>query len=151
MSFTPASKALARFKVLDLTRVRAGPTAARQFADWGADVIKIELPRGLDESDMGGPRHGPDFQNLHRNKRSLTLNLKEADGIAIFKRMVETADVVITSKDTGVQSYETPPIGEPTRAKVMVPVKPFRASTLRLSVPIELAATVIVVDVGVRL
>jgi formyl-CoA transferase len=95
MTFTPASKALARFKVLDLTRVRAGPTAARQFADWGADVIKIELPRGLDESDMGGPRHGPDFQNLHRNKRSLTLNLKEADGIAIFKRMVETADVVI--------------------------------------------------------
>jgi crotonobetainyl-CoA:carnitine CoA-transferase CaiB-like acyl-CoA transferase len=95
MSFTPASKALARFKVLDLTRVRAGPTAARQFADWGADVIKIELPRGLDESDMGGPRHGPDFQNLHRNKRSLTLNLKEADGIAIFKRMVKTADVVI--------------------------------------------------------
>jgi crotonobetainyl-CoA:carnitine CoA-transferase CaiB-like acyl-CoA transferase len=95
MSFTPASKALARFKVLDLTRVRAGPTAARQLADWGADVIKIELPRGLDESEMGGPRHGPDFQNLHRNKRSLTLNLKEADGIAIFKRMVETADVVI--------------------------------------------------------
>src|SRR4051794_4280581 len=95
MSFTPASTALARFKVLDLTRVRAGPTAARQFADWGADVIKIELPRGLDESDMGGPRHGPDFQNLHRNKRSLTLNLKEPDGIAIFRRMVETADVVI--------------------------------------------------------
>ena len=95
MSFTPASQALARFKVLDLTRVRAGPTAARQLADWGANVIKIELPRGLDESDMGGPRHGPDFQNLHRNKRSLTLNLKEADGVAIFKKMVETADVVI--------------------------------------------------------
>jgi crotonobetainyl-CoA:carnitine CoA-transferase CaiB-like acyl-CoA transferase len=95
MSFTPASKALARFKVLDLTRVRAGPTAARQLADWGADVIKIELPKGLDESDMGGPRHGPDFQNLHRNKRSLTLNLKEKDGVEIFKRMVETADVVI--------------------------------------------------------
>jgi crotonobetainyl-CoA:carnitine CoA-transferase CaiB-like acyl-CoA transferase len=95
MSFTPASKALARFKVLDLTRVRAGPTAARQLADWGADVIKIELPKGLDESDMGGPRHGPDFQNLHRNKRSITLNLKDPDGIAIFKRMVETADVVI--------------------------------------------------------
>src|SRR3569832_421733 len=80
MSFTPASKALARFKVLDLTRVRAGPTAARQLADWGADVVKIELPRGLDESDMGGPRDGPDFQNLHRNKRSLTLNLKEPAG-----------------------------------------------------------------------
>ncbi len=95
MSFTPASQALARFKVLDLTRVRAGPTAARQLADWGADVIRIELPKGLDESDMGGPRHGPDFQNLHRNKRSLTLNLKEPDGVAIFKKMAESADVVI--------------------------------------------------------
>ncbi len=95
MSFTPASQALARFKVLDLTRVRAGPTAARQLADWGADVIRIELPKGLDESDMGGPRHGPDFQNLHRNKRSLTLNLKEPDGVAIFKKMAASADVVI--------------------------------------------------------
>jgi len=94
MSFTPASKALARFKVLDLTRVRAGPTAARQFADWGADVIKIELPRGLDESDMAG-RGTADFQNLHRNKRSLTLNFEGSDGIAIFKRMSKTADVVI--------------------------------------------------------
>jgi len=112
MSFTPASKALARFKVLDLTRVRAGPTAARQLADWGADVVKIELPPGLDESDMGGPRHGPDFQNLHRNKRSLTLNLKEADGIAIFKRMVKTADVVIENYRPDVKfrlgiDYET--------------------------------------------
>src|ERR1700685_1037459 len=112
MSFTPASKALARFKVLDLTRVRAGPTAARQLADWGADVIKIELPKGLDESDMGGPRHGPDFQNLHRNKRSLTLNLKEPDGIAIFKKMVETADVVIENYRPDVKfrlgiDYET--------------------------------------------
>ena len=112
MSFTPASQALARFKVLDLTRVRAGPTAARQLADWGADVIKIELPRGLDESDMGGPRHGPDFQNLHRNKRSLTLNLKEPDGVAIFKRMVETADVVIENYRPDVKfrlgiDYET--------------------------------------------
>jgi crotonobetainyl-CoA:carnitine CoA-transferase CaiB-like acyl-CoA transferase len=112
MSFTPASQALARFKVLDLTRVRAGPTAARQLADWGADVIKIELPRGLDESDMGGPRHGPDFQNLHRNKRSLTLNLKEPDGIAIFKRMVESADVVIENYRPDVKfrlgiDYET--------------------------------------------
>src|SRR6202161_3003573 len=112
MSFTPASKALARFKVLDLTRVRAGPTAARQLADWGADVIKIELPKGLDESDMGGPRHGPDFQNLHRNKRSLTLNLKEPDGVAIFKKMVATADVVIENYRPDVKfrlgiDYET--------------------------------------------
>src|SRR6202166_1559734 len=112
MSFTPASQALARFKVLDLTRVRAGPTAARQLADWGADVIKIEMPKGLDEADMGGPRHGPDFQNLHRNKRSITLNLKEVDGVAIFKKMVETADVVIENYRPDVKfrlgiDYET--------------------------------------------
>src|SRR6201991_3458963 len=86
---------LARYTVLDLTRVRAGPTAVRYFADWGANVIKVEMPPSAGENDMGGPRHGPDFQNLHRNKRSLTLNLKDAEGIAIFKRMVETADVVI--------------------------------------------------------
>src|SRR5712675_182593 len=112
MSFTPASKALARFKVLDLTRVRAGPTAARQFADWGADVIKIELPRGLDESDMGGPRHGPDFQNLHRNKRSLTLNLKQKEGVAILERLIGRADVVVENYRPDVKhrlgiDYET--------------------------------------------
>jgi formyl-CoA transferase len=94
MSFTPASAALSRFKVLDLTRVRAGPTAARQLADWGADVIKIEVPAGL-EQEMGGPRHGPDFQNLHRNKRSMTLNLKEKRGVEIFKQMAKQADVII--------------------------------------------------------
>jgi formyl-CoA transferase len=94
MSFTPASSALSRFKVLDLTRVRAGPTAARQFADWGADVIKIEVPAEL-EQDMGGPRHGPDFQNLHRNKRSMTLNLKETRGVEVFKHMAKQADVII--------------------------------------------------------
>ena len=92
----PASSALARFKVLDLTRVRAGPTCVRQLADWGADVIKIELPEELDAADpMGGPRHGPDFQNLHRNKRGMTLNLKEPEGVAILKRLVATADVVV--------------------------------------------------------
>ncbi len=84
---------LARFKVIDLTRVRAGPTAVRQLADWGADVIKIESPEG--DAGLGGERHGPDFQNLHRNKRSLTLNLKSPDGVAIMKRLVATADVVV--------------------------------------------------------
>ena len=72
-----ASSALARFRVLDLSRVRAGPTCVRQFADFGADVIKIESPPGVDPNEgMGGPRDGPDMQNLHRNKRSMTLNLK---------------------------------------------------------------------------
>jgi crotonobetainyl-CoA:carnitine CoA-transferase CaiB-like acyl-CoA transferase len=84
---------LARFKVIDLTRVRAGPTAVRQLADWGADVIKIESPEG--DAGLGGERHGPDFQNLHRNKRSLTLNLKAPEGVAVMKRLVERADVVV--------------------------------------------------------
>jgi len=86
---------LARFTVLDLTRVRAGPTAVRYLADWGANCIKVEMPPSAGEMDMGGPRHGPDFQNLHRNKRSVTLNLKEPDGKAIFMKMVEKADVVV--------------------------------------------------------
>jgi formyl-CoA transferase len=94
MPFPRASKALARFTVLDLTRVRAGPTCVRQLADWGANVIKIESPPGV-EDQMGGPREGPDFQNLHRNKRSMTLNLKAPAGLAAFKRMVKKADVVV--------------------------------------------------------
>jgi crotonobetainyl-CoA:carnitine CoA-transferase CaiB-like acyl-CoA transferase len=85
---------LSRFKVLDLTRVRAGPTAVRQLADWGAEVIKIEAPPGPGEG-LGGPRHGPDFQNLHRNKRSLTLDLKAPEGIEIFRKLVHEADVVV--------------------------------------------------------
>jgi crotonobetainyl-CoA:carnitine CoA-transferase CaiB-like acyl-CoA transferase len=84
---------LARFKVIDLTRVRAGPTAVRQLADWGADVIKIESPDG--DSGLGGERHGPDFQNIHRNKRSLTLNLKAPEGLDILKRLVERFDVIV--------------------------------------------------------
>ena len=84
---------LARFKVLDLTRVRAGPTAVRQLADWGASVIKIESPGG--DGGLGGERHGPDFQNLHRNKRSLTLNLKAPEGAAILRKLVAEADVLV--------------------------------------------------------
>jgi crotonobetainyl-CoA:carnitine CoA-transferase CaiB-like acyl-CoA transferase len=92
--FPRASKALAPFTVLDLTRVRAGPTCARQLADWGANVIKIEAPPSPEEP-MGGPREGSDFQNLHRNKRSMTLNLKVPQGLAAFRRMVKKADVLI--------------------------------------------------------
>jgi formyl-CoA transferase len=87
---------LSRFTVLDLTRVRSGPTCVRQLADWGARVIKIETPEALEPGEaLGGPRHGSDFQNLHRNKRSLTLNLKDPDGLAIFRRLVRQADVVV--------------------------------------------------------
>jgi formyl-CoA transferase len=96
MPHLPASTALSRFRILDLSRVRAGPTCVRQLADFGADVIKIETPPSADtEGAMGGPREGPDFQNLHRNKRSMTLNLKEKEGVAIFLKLVKTADVVV--------------------------------------------------------
>ena len=91
-----ASTALARYTVLDLTRVRAGPTAARQLADWGANVIKVELPEHLEKGDApGGPRHGSDFQNLHRNKRGITLDLKSPAGVAVLRQLAAKADVVI--------------------------------------------------------
>jgi len=85
---------LSRFKVLDLTRVRAGPTCVRQLADWGADVIKVEAPPDGKEQ-LGGARDGFDFQNLHRNKQSLTLNLKAPEGLEVFYKLVAEADVVI--------------------------------------------------------
>ena len=86
------SGALSRFTVIDLTRVRAGPTCVRQFADWGANVIKVESPDG--SADFAA-RHDPDFQNLHRNKRSITLNLKTPEGLAVLKKLVERADVLV--------------------------------------------------------
>src|SRR3974390_3391251 len=96
MPFPMASKALSRFVVLDLTRVRAGPTCVRQLADWGANVIKIETPPHLEKGEaQGGPRHGPDFQNLHRNKRSITRDLKSPQGVTAFKHMVTNADIVV--------------------------------------------------------
>jgi formyl-CoA transferase len=91
-----ASDALSHLTVLDLTRVRAGPTAVRQLADWGAQVIKIEMPPALDEGEgVGGPRDGSDFQNVHRNKRGITLNLKSAEGVAILKRLASCADILV--------------------------------------------------------
>jgi formyl-CoA transferase len=113
MPFQPASRALSRFIVLDLTRVRSGPTAVRQLADWGANVIKIELPDGMETGEEpGGPRHSSDFQNLHRNKRSLTLNLKSQEGREILRRLVEKADVLVENYRPDVKfrlgiDYET--------------------------------------------
>jgi formyl-CoA transferase len=96
MPLSRASQALSRFTVLDLTRVRSGPTCVRQLADWGANVIKIETPPHLEKGEgPGGPRDNADFQNLHRNKRSITLDLKSPQGLAAFKRMVAKADVVV--------------------------------------------------------
>jgi crotonobetainyl-CoA:carnitine CoA-transferase CaiB-like acyl-CoA transferase len=88
--------ALANLRILDLTRVRAGPTCCRIFADFGADVIKIEAPPGLDPNEgMSGARDGSDMLNLHRNKRSITLNLKAPEGLSIFRRLVKQADIVV--------------------------------------------------------
>ncbi|MGY9002289.1 MAG: CaiB/BaiF CoA transferase family protein [Rhodospirillales bacterium] len=96
MPHKPASSALSKIKVLDLTRVRSGPTCVRQLADWGADVIKVEMPEALDpDGALGAPRHTSDFQNLQRNKRSITINMKEAEGVEILKKLVATADVVV--------------------------------------------------------
>jgi len=87
---------LSRFTVLDLTRVRSGPTCVRQLADWGANVIKVEAPDKVDTGKgMGGARHGPDFQNLHRNKRAMTLNLKDPDGRDAFLRLARSVDVIV--------------------------------------------------------
>ncbi len=87
---------LARFKVLDLTLARAGPSCVRTLADWGADVIRIEPPPEAGEaSEVVGRRDGSDFQNLHRNKRAITLNLKTDEGREIFMRLAEQADVVV--------------------------------------------------------
>jgi crotonobetainyl-CoA:carnitine CoA-transferase CaiB-like acyl-CoA transferase len=87
-----ASSALSRLRVLDLSRVRAGPVCARHFADFGADVIKVET---AGDEDLGGARHGSDFQNLHRNKRSIAIDLKSPAGKKVFLSLVKTADVVI--------------------------------------------------------
>jgi formyl-CoA transferase len=91
----PASAALSRFRVIDLTQVRAGPTACRQLADWGADVIQVQMPDHMRGDDTLGGQDGSDYQYTHRNKRSITLNLKEPEGIAILKRLIASADVVV--------------------------------------------------------
>ncbi|MSO93396.1 MAG: CoA transferase [Rhodospirillales bacterium] len=105
MPFRPASQALSRFTVLDLTRVRSGPTCVRQLGDWGANVIKIEMPEGMEPGDApGGPRHGSDFQNLQRNKRGMTLNLKLPEGVEVLKRLAKGADVVVENFRPDVKS-----------------------------------------------
>ncbi|GGF63209.1 CoA transferase [Azorhizobium oxalatiphilum] len=101
----PPSTALSKLRILDLTRVRAGPTCCRIFADFGADVIKIEAPDGVDPNEtMSGARDGYDMLNLHRNKRSLTLNLKRKEGLELFLKLVETADVVVENYRPDVKS-----------------------------------------------
>src|SRR5260370_3441035 len=98
---TSAALPLSGIRLLDLTLARAGPTCVRHLADWGADVIRVE-PTSQAE-DAAGLRHGFDFQNLHRNKRAMRLDLKAADGHAAFMRLVETADVVVENMRPAVK------------------------------------------------
>jgi crotonobetainyl-CoA:carnitine CoA-transferase CaiB-like acyl-CoA transferase len=94
---------LSRFKVIDLTLARAGPSCVRTLADWGADVIRVEPPPSAGESnEIMGKRDGSDFQNLHRNKRAITLNLKTDQGREILLRLAEQADVIIENMRPGV-------------------------------------------------
>lgn len=88
-----ATLPLAGIRVLDLTLARAGPTCVRHLADWGAEVIRIEPPAHND--GLGGSRDGYDFQNLHRNKRSIALDLKTEDGKKAFFELAKTADVLV--------------------------------------------------------
>ena len=98
----PVAGPLAGLRVLDLTLARAGPTCVRHLADWGADVIRIEPPAGPGE-DVAGRRHGADFQNLHRNKRAIQLDLKSAAGHAAFLRLLRDADVVVENMRPSVK------------------------------------------------
>ncbi len=111
MGFQPACEILDHITVLDLTRVRSGPTCVRQLADWGANVLKIETPSSAG-SDMGGTRDSSDFQNLHRNKRSMVLDLKSDEGREIFLKLASTADVIVENYRPDVKhrlgiDYET--------------------------------------------
>ena len=105
---------LQHLRVLDLTIARAGPTAVRLLADWGAEVIKIEPPPRKDGkvNSVTGGRRGPDEQNLHRNKRSLAINLKKPDGQELFHDLVKQADVIVENFRSDVKyrlsvDYET--------------------------------------------
>ena len=100
-------------RVIDLTVARAGPTCVRQLADWGADVIRIDPPSDASAEGVAGERrHGSDFQNLHRNKRGLTLDLKAPEGRELLLRLVDTADVLVENMRPPVKArlgfdYET--------------------------------------------
>jgi len=118
MPHLPASSALQRFRVIDLTQVRAGPTACRQLADWGADVIQVQMPDHMRGDDTLGGQDGSDYQYTHRNKRSITLDLKQAEGIATLKRLIAGADVVVENFRPDVKfrlgiDYETLSTGHP--------------------------------------
>jgi crotonobetainyl-CoA:carnitine CoA-transferase CaiB-like acyl-CoA transferase len=118
MPHLPASAALQRFRVIDLTQVRSGPTCVRQLADWGADVIQVQMPEHMRGDDTLGGQDGSDYQYTHRNKRSVTLNLKNAEAIVLLKKLIAGADVVVENFRPDVKfrlgiDYETLAAGNP--------------------------------------
>ncbi|MDI6028827.1 CaiB/BaiF CoA-transferase family protein [Corticibacterium sp. UT-5YL-CI-8] len=113
MRLDSGRRPLRRFRVLDLSHARAGPVTVRQLSDWGADVLRIERVEATQASDdLIGRRDGGDFQNLHRNKRSLSLNLKVAEAVEIFMKLAKDADVIVENMRADVKfrlgvDYET--------------------------------------------
>ena len=99
--YQPASRALEDLVVLDLTHARAGPVCVRQLADWGANVIRIERPGNPEDFSA---RHNSDFQNKHRNKRGIALNLRSDEGCGILHRLAERSDVVGRKLSPGRES-----------------------------------------------
>ena len=91
------SQPLSSCKIIDLSRVRAGPTAVRQLSDWGAQVIKIEIPKDNTNNEDDDETWTSDYQNIQRNKRSIAINLKHTDGLSILKQLLNTADVLVES------------------------------------------------------
>ena len=92
-----SSQPLQAYKVIDLSRVRAGPTAVRQLSDWGAHVIRIDMPKGSSDKDDDDDADQADYLNIQRNKRAMAINLKENDGVQILKRLVRSSDILIES------------------------------------------------------
>jgi len=92
---------LAGIRVLDLTLARAGPTCVRHLADWGADVIAVQPPDGGEQLIA---RDGFDYQNLQRNKRFVSLDLKSEAGHAAFLKLVERADVLVENMRAPVKT-----------------------------------------------
>ncbi|HEX2851003.1 MAG TPA: CoA transferase [Acidimicrobiales bacterium] len=101
----PAHLPLDDVRVLDLTVARAGPSCVRQLADWGADVIQIEPPVDPSTPGIAGERRdGSDWQNLHRNKRAISLDLKQPGATDVLLRLVDTADVLVENMRPDVKS-----------------------------------------------
>ncbi len=142
-----ASPALSRFRVLDLSRVRAGPNCVRVLADFGADVIRIEPPQGIDpnEAMFAANRMSGDFQNLNRNKRSMTLNLKKPGALDKSRTVAEWVDALNNAGVPAGQVYTVPEVFEDEQVRhlgVQAPLNLPQGHTMHyITQPITLTRT----------